>query len=253
MNTSATVEADDVPVSVLIKRKQQEGETPKHATGTQVVEELPEWWDDSLSIVVLMERRAAFLQEQAKRKMEAIRLTAKEKEASKPAKKERKESSGGGSGAGSSSSSEKSRPSGSNKAAEFYDTKKGQILQTLLVRWWYSYDWPTPSEIGTPPPGYEEMDGFPGVFVSMNLESLGQVLDLRDKKNCPSLKNLSKRHTKDLKEMCVEALSNQLKQLHEFEGEDAPLSLKIKRTLKEVRGIDVEEAESEAKKKGGLF
>lgn len=97
------------------------------------------------------------------------------------------------------------------------------------------------------------MDGFPGVFVSMNLESLGQVLDLRDKKNCPSLKNLSKRHTKDLKEMCVEALSNQLKQLHEFEGEDAPLSLKIKRTLKEVRGIDVEEAESEAKKKGGLF
>ena len=253
MEASATVEADDVPVSVLIKRKQQEGETPKHATGTQVVEELPEWWDDSLSIVVLMERRAAFLQEQAKRKMEAIRLTAKEKEASKPAKKERKEPSGGGSGAGSSSSSEKPRPSGSNKAAEFYDTKKGQILQTLLVRWWYAYDWPTPSEIGAPPPGYEEMDGFPGVFVSMNLESLGQVLDLRDKKNCPSLKNLSKRHTKDLKEMCVEALSNQLKQLHEFEGEDAPLCLKLKKTLKEVRGIDAEEAESEAKKKVGLF
>ena len=253
MEVSSTIEADDVPVSVLIKRKQQEGETALPAKSIQVKEELPEWWDDTQSVVVLMERRAAFLQDQAKRKMEAIRLNAKEKEASKPAKKERKESSGGGGGVGSSSSSEKPRPSGSNKAAEFYDTKKGQILQTLLVRWWYAYEWPTPAEIGAPPQGYEEMDGFPGVFVSMNLESLGQVLDLRDKKNCPSLKNLSKRHTKDLKEMCVEALTNQLKQLQEMEGEDEPLCLKIKKTLKEVRGIDIEEAEAEAKKKVGCF
>lgn len=252
MEVSSTIEADDVPVSVLIKRKQQEGEKALPAKSIQVKEELPEWWDDTQSIVVLMERRVAFLQDQAKRKMEAIRLNAKEKEASKPAKKERKESSGGGGGVGSSSS-EKPRPSGSNKAAEFYDTKKGQILQTLLVRWWYAYEWPTPAEIGAPPQGYEEMDGFPGVFVSMNLESLGQVLDLRDKKNCPSLKNLSKRHTKDLKEMCVEALTNQLKQLQEMEGEDEPLCLKIKKTLKEVRGIDIEEAEAEAKKKVGCF
>ena len=51
-------------------------------------------------------------------------------------------------------------------STEFYnETDKGKLVQRLLVRWWYAIVWPKPEEIGAPPPGYESLDGFPGVFI----------------------------------------------------------------------------------------
>ena len=119
--------------------------------------------------------------------------------------------------------SDKGRPQGDNRAADYYDTLKGQIVQTLLVRWWYAYDWPTDEEVQEPPSGFEEMEGFRGIFVSMNLDSLGKVVDLRDKTNCPSLKQMSKRPCKELQELCVKALRKQIADVKEAEGDDCAL------------------------------
>ena len=247
---------DDVPVSSLIKRRLDYGaETITEDPAAKIAavptpkkdDELPEWWDDELSIVALMARRAKAIKDQSLKKFEALR--AAEKDKPKPQKKEKKESSA----SSSSASSEKGRPQGNNKPADYYETKKGQILQALLVRWWYAYDWPLPEEIGKPPAGYEEMDGFPGVFVSFNLDSLGNILDLRDKKNCPSLANLSKRPASELQEMCLSALTKQLEQLQEAEGEDAALCLVLKKKMKEIKGINAEEAEREVVRGGSKY
>lgn len=247
---------DDVPVSSLIKRKLDYGAEPITEEPSAKIaavaapkkdDELPEWWDDELSIVALMARRAKVIKDQSLKKFEALR--AAEKDKPKPQKKEKKESSA----SSSSASSEKGRPQGNNKPADYYETKKGQILQALLVRWWYAYDWPLPEEIGKPPAGYEEMDGFPGVFVSFNLDSLGNILDLRDKKNCPSLANLSKRPASELQEMCLSALTKQLEQLQEAEGEDAALCLVLKKKMKEIKGINAEEAEREVVRGGSKY
>jgi hypothetical protein len=51
-------------------------------------------------------------------------------------------------------------------SVDFYDTNKGFLAQKLLCRWWYAIEWPKKDQIGTPPPGFEPLDGFPGVFVS---------------------------------------------------------------------------------------
>ena len=57
--------------------------------------------------------------------------------------------------------------SSGNKSTDFYEsTKKGLLLQRLLCRWWYAIEWPKKEEIPDPPPGYEALDGFPGVFIS---------------------------------------------------------------------------------------
>lgn len=262
---------DDVPVSALIKRKidstadgpdstkktavatSSSASKPSAAPGLNLKDEdLPEWWDDNTSVVVLMERRKKFISQQAQQKMDSLnvkREAASEKEASKPPKKEKKDSSA----SSSSSTSEKQRPGGVNRAADYYETKKGQLVQMFIVRWWYAYDWPLPEEIGTPPPGYEMLDGFPGVFVSMNLDSLGKILDLRDKKNCPSLKNLSQRSAKELQQLCLTALENQLEQLQKAEGEDAPLCNVLRKKMKEVKAVDCEDAEREIRKGGAKY
>ena len=62
---------------------------------------------------------------------------------------------------------------GNPLSVEFYDTNKGFIVQKLLVRWWYAIEWPKKEEIKAfnPPPGYEPLDGFPGVFVSTRVRT----------------------------------------------------------------------------------
>jgi len=261
---------DDVPVGAMIKRQKLEGgdsaakpttlgadaglgsgTAPSSSSAAKSADqELPEWWNDETSIVVLMERRAKSIKEAALKKYEQQQKDQAAKESSKPPPKQKKEP---GSSGGSSSAGEKGRPQGSNKAADFYETQKGQLLQALLVRWWYAFDWPTKKEIGVPPVGYEEMDGFPGVFVSFNLDSLGAILDLRDMTNCPSLKNLSKRTAKQIQDLAIEAITKQMTELQEAEGQDAPLCAELKKKLKIVKAINAEEAEREALKGGSKY
>ncbi|RYY81998.1 hypothetical protein EON63_14270 [archaeon] len=66
-----------------------------------------------------------------------------------------------------SASSSGSAASLAKRTTDFYeDTDKGMLVQRLLVRWWYSIEWPIKEEIGTAPEGYESLEGFPGVFIS---------------------------------------------------------------------------------------
>jgi hypothetical protein len=66
-----------------------------------------------------------------------------------------------------------SRPGSSNITADFYDTtSKGQLIQMLMLRWWYAIEWPIMSEVPSPPDGYESLDGYPGVFVSTRVSSI---------------------------------------------------------------------------------
>jgi single-stranded DNA-binding protein len=72
----------------------------------------------------------------------------------------------------SSKKSSKASSAAAKKSTEFYtDTDKGNLVQKLLVRWWYAIEWPKPEDIGNPPPGFEPLDGFPGVFISTRVRS----------------------------------------------------------------------------------
>ena len=68
--------------------------------------------------------------------------------------------------ASSSSTSSSKQAGGTQLSMDFYETNKGFLAQKLLRRWWYSIEWPKQDELGAPPPGYEHLDGFRGVFVS---------------------------------------------------------------------------------------
>ena len=45
------------------------------------------------------------------------------------------------------------------------------VVQRLLCRWWYAIEWPKLDEIGIPPPGYEALEGYVGVFVSTRVSA----------------------------------------------------------------------------------
>jgi hypothetical protein len=67
------------------------------------------------------------------------------------------------------------------------------------------------------------------------VDSLGQILDLRNKTNCPSLKNVSKWPSAKIKELCIAAFERQMAQLEELEGADTKLMRALKSELRTVR------------------
>jgi len=153
-----------------------------------------------------------------------------------------------------------SKPSSSYRyrSSVFYeDTEKGYMVQSLLVRWWYAINWPTEEDIGVPPPGYESLDGFKGVFVSTRTDSLGEILDLRNKETCPNLHNLSSYHASKVKELLIIALEKQIEIVNKLNDEDSKtcgdvgrasvLLTDLKSELKKVIKIDAKNAEAEAK------
>jgi hypothetical protein len=137
---------------------------------------------------------------------------------------------------------------------DFYETKKGNIAQKLLCRWWYAIDWPKLEDIEKPPPGYEILEGFMGVFVSTRTDSLGTILDLRPKATAPCLTNFAKMSTTELKALCVTAYEKQMEALTEAEAENTTLMAQLKHQLKNVKKINSDTAESEAAKfRNGVF
>lgn len=196
-------------------------------------EEEDPYWDDSRPIVSLMQWR-----DEVKEKLRAERDTREKELAAKKASAARR--------APRETTSSYVR----KKYEEFYeDTKKGLIVQNLLIRWWYAYSWPDPDKYTqNVPRGYEEMDGMKGVFVSMNLEDLGKVIDVRDKEMCPSLKNMASKSTAELKELCIKAYQGQIAEITEAEGqEDTPAVIVLKKELRHIMKIDPDEADREAK------
>ena len=135
-----------------------------------------------------------------------------------------------------------------NEINDFYnDTDKGQLVQKLLVRWWYAINWPDLSKCSKAPPGgYEPLEGFPGVFVGTSDENLGNIKDLRDASTCPNLCNLSKKTSLELQNLCITAYEEQIKQLKEVEGPDSKLETELRSDLRWVKSVKVEKADKKA-------
>jgi hypothetical protein len=172
------------------------------------------------------------------RMKEKARLDQEKEDAKRTAKRS---SSGGG-------SSKAAAPT--RKDAIYYnDTKKGMLVQRLLVRWWHAYQWPKATDWNESdvPKGYEELDGFPGVFVSLDVGTLGKILDLRDNEMKPSLRNMSSKHAKDVQDLCIQAYEKQMEELKTVEGEDSKLLRTLRRELHQVKDVDPDAAEREAR------
>jgi hypothetical protein len=70
------------------------------------------------------------------------------------------------------------------------------------------------------------------------VDSLGQILDLRNKTNCPSLKNVSKWSSAKIKELCIAAFERQMAELEEVEGAENKQMRALKSELRTVRRLD---------------
>mmetsp|Transcript_9940 Transcript_9940/g.16650 ORF Transcript_9940/g.16650 Transcript_9940/m.16650 type:complete len:213 (+) Transcript_9940:58-696(+) len=203
--------------------------------------------DDDLPISELIKKR---------KRMEAAKLAAAKKPVT--VKKEKDSSAGASrnnavssrvsqSGRTHSSASSSSSSSGGNKSADFYlDSHKGLLVQRFLCRWWYAMKWPDMDSIGAPPAGYESLEGFPGVFISTKVDSLGHILDLRDKETCPCLSNVCKWPSEQIKAMCIKAYDEQMKQLQAAEGDECKLMRELKKELQEIRAVDPSSADRKA-------
>ena len=157
-----------------------------------------------------------------------------------------------------------------SKTEIFYEeSSKGKLVQALLIRWWYAITWPASGDIGSPPAGYEALDGFKGVFVSTRVsnhkfsfhmlldlylinfaifktDSLGKILDLRNTATCPSFKNLSKKPSEELKNLCIKAIEEQIKELISVEGSGTKLEALLRSELRDINKIDTERADRKA-------
>ena len=164
-----TEDNDDIPVSALIARKVQASEaTPQQSVAavTKPDADSEPDSDDDIPVLHFIKKRLAKVAEDAAKEKEKEREKRKreEREASqnKKEKSSKREPEPAVEKPKVSSSS-----ANSSKSSQFYSScDKGRLIQALLIRWWYAYDWPLPEDIGVPPSGYESLDGFPGVFVS---------------------------------------------------------------------------------------
>jgi hypothetical protein len=230
--------AEDDSENPVIKAEKGESSTSssKAAVAAAAADEDPDW-DDDRPICELMT-------EYMKKKVQRAKAKAKEEAEREAAAKAAKASKASSSSGGTRTAAPQ------RKDAQYYqDTKKGQMVQRLLVRWWYAYEWPKPGDWAESdiPNGYEQLDGFPGVFVSMNVSSLGKIIDLRNNDMKPSLKHMSRKHAKEVQELCIRAYEAQIQALAEAEGEGAPLLHTLRKELHQVKKMDPDDAEREAK------
>ncbi len=66
------------------------------------------------------------------------------------------------------------------------------------------------------------------------MDSLGQILDLRNKETCPSLKNVSGWSSEKIKELCMKAYEQQMRDLEDSEGTEVRLYRTLKAEYKAV-------------------
>ena len=139
----------------------------------------------------------------------------------------------------------------SESRSDYYSCRKGFIAQKLLVRWWYAIDWPPADLMPTPKPGYETLEGFPGVFISTRQDMLGAIDDRRSRETKPCLANFRQMPSCELKRLCVLAYEEQIRQLIRAEGVGTALELSLRSELKEVERVDAAEADRESSRLEG--
>ena len=126
---------------------------------------------------------------------------------------------------------------------------KGLLIQRLLCRWWYAYEWPDPATLPTKPPeNYDTLDGFPGVYVCTGGDEVGKLLDMRDKNACPSFRNFANKPSSELQTLLLKALKNQKAQLVEHEGSGTALEKELDGLIKWTTKVDTNKAEKECVK-----
>lgn len=139
----------------------------------------------------------------------------------------------------------------SNKSYEYpsaalYGTEceKGLLIQRLLCRWWYAYDWPT-NIPDTAPDAYDALEGFPGVFVCTGAghADVGKIMDRRDHGTAPTFRNFARKSADELRELLIKALTEQMKQLDE---NDTITRKQLTGMLKWAKAMDTSKADKNA-------
>jgi len=130
------------------------------------------------------------------------------------------------------------------------ESTKGLLIQRLLCRWWYAMEWPTGLP-AAPPPHYDTLDGFPGVYVCTSPdgpEPVGHLLDVRDPSKAPSFAVFAKKDASELQTLLETALIEQMKVLKEHEGPGTATEKELGQLLKWTRKVQPEKADREAAK-----
>mmetsp|Transcript_8869 Transcript_8869/g.24565 ORF Transcript_8869/g.24565 Transcript_8869/m.24565 type:complete len:290 (+) Transcript_8869:154-1023(+) len=112
---------------------------------------------------------------------------------------------------------------------------KGLLVQRLLCRWWYAYDWPENAQ-KEPPEKYDALDGFPGVFVCTSGDQVGHILDTRDEESRPCFQNFTKKSSAELKQLLLQALDGQERVLQQAQ-QNGTASADFETVLKELKGM----------------
>lgn len=130
----------------------------------------------------------------------------------------------------------------------FYNSgcKKGLMVQRLLARWWYAMDWPVAKDLKDPPPLYDALDGFPGVYVCTDGDKVGHIHDMRDSKKAPCFTNMAKKSAEELKGLLLKALEQQKVELIRSEGKGTSTEKEIDDMIKETNKINSDKADKEA-------
>jgi hypothetical protein len=129
------------------------------------------------------------------------------------------------------------------------ETVKGELIQKLLCRWWYAYTWPDPLSIPkTPPADCDAMDGFPGVYICTQGDEVGTIKDFRDKEKAPSFNKFAKKPSEELKDLLIQAINEQMKQLVEAEGAGTSTEKELTKMLKWASKVNGKKADKDAEK-----
>lgn len=136
-------------------------------------------------------------------------------------------------------------------SAALYGTEcqKGLLIQRLLCRWWYAIEWPKLADQNSkPPPLYEALDGFPGVYICTHSSNAGHLLDTRDRTTAPCFANFAKKQSAELQELLLKALQEQKRQLVEAEGSGTSTEKGIDSLIKWCQKLNPDKADKEATK-----
>lgn len=54
------------------------------------------------------------------------------------------------------------------------------MVQKLLCRWWYAMEWPAKEDLRPAPSSYEALEGYPGVFICVEVSALLELGSVAD-------------------------------------------------------------------------
>jgi len=133
-------------------------------------------------------------------------------------------------------------------SAELYSkSEKGKLVQALLCRWWYAIKWPDPSSLPLEPPkNADALDGFPGVYVYTKGESVGKLLDLRDRTTCPCFNNFARKPASELQQLLLTAIQKQKEELIQHEGKGTSTEKDLDTLAKWAAKVNTNKADKDA-------